>query len=57
MRQNITRALSLIMVVIGIAVIVRTAAAGGSVTSYGYLYGAALVVLGALRLWMFGRMR
>jgi uncharacterized membrane protein HdeD (DUF308 family) len=47
-----TLAMNLILIVIGIVVLVRTASAGGSATAVGYLIGAGLVVAGCLRLWL-----
>ena len=40
------------LLVIGVAVLVRTASAGGSGLSVGYLIGGGLVIAGALRLWL-----
>jgi uncharacterized membrane protein len=40
------------MVVLGVAVIVRTAVAGGGVLALGYVLGALLVLAGALRMYL-----
>jgi hypothetical protein len=44
--------LSGIMVVLGLAVIVRTAVAGGGFLALGYVLGALLMLAGALRLYL-----
>ena len=46
-----THVLPALMVLIGIAAIARTLAAGGGVTASGLLLGVLLVVAGGLRLW------
>jgi hypothetical protein len=48
----VTRALSGFVIVLGVAVIVRTAVAGGGVLALGYLLGILLVVAGTLRLYL-----
>lgn len=49
-----THALPLIMLLLGLAIVVRTAVAGGGA---GYLIGALLAVAGGLRLWAEERAR
>jgi hypothetical protein len=44
--------LSGLMVVLGVAVIVRTAVAGGGLLALGYVLGVLLVLAGALRLYL-----
>jgi hypothetical protein len=40
------------MVVLGLAVLVRTAVAGGGVLALGYVLGVLLILAGALRLYL-----
>jgi hypothetical protein len=47
-----TRVLSAILVLLGGAMIVRTAVAGGGLLALGYLFGVLLVLVGALRLYL-----
>jgi hypothetical protein len=47
-----TRTLSVIMIVIGIALIIRTLAAGGTVIATGIVLGVLFVVAGAARLYV-----
>ena len=47
-----TRVLSGLLIVLGIAVFVRTAVAGGGVLALGYLLGILLVVAGTLRVYL-----
>jgi hypothetical protein len=51
-RNNLVKILSGLMVVLGLAVIVRTAVAGGGVLALGYVLGALLVLAGGLRLYL-----
>jgi hypothetical protein len=46
-----TTLLPALMLVVGIAVVVRTLVAGGGATAVGLLLGALLAVAGGLRLW------
>ena len=46
-----TTLLPALMLVVGIAVVVRTLVEGGGVTAAGLLLGALLAVAGGLRLW------
>lgn len=46
-----TTLLPALMVIVGIAVVVRTLAAGGGATAVGLLIGVLLAVAGGLRLW------
>jgi hypothetical protein len=43
------RVLPVLMVLLGLAIVVRTLVAGGGVTSIGLLFGILLMVAGALR--------
>ena len=47
--------MNVILMGIGVAVLVRTAASGGSAFAVGYLIGGGLVIAGALRLWLLRR--
>jgi hypothetical protein len=47
--------MNLVLMGIGVAVLVRTATAGGSAFSVGYLIGGGLLIAGALRLWLLHR--
>jgi hypothetical protein len=51
----VTRVLSGVLIVLGVAVVVRTALAGGGALALGYLLGVLLVVAGALRLYLSSR--
>lgn len=51
-RRAGTQALSALMVVIGVAILVRTIAAGGGALSVGIILGALFVLAGAGRLWV-----
>lgn len=46
-----TQLLSLALIVVGVAVLVRTITAGGGVLAIGVLLGALFVAAGAGRLW------
>jgi hypothetical protein len=48
--RGTTLALSAAMILLGVAALVRTAAAGGDGLAVGYLLGAGLIVAGILRL-------
>jgi hypothetical protein len=48
----LAKILSGLMVVLGLAVLVRTAVAGGGVLALGYVLGTLLVLAGALRLYL-----
>jgi hypothetical protein len=50
----VTRVLSAVLIVLGVAVIVRTGVAGGGALALGYLLGVLLVGAGALRLYLSG---
>jgi len=52
-----THILSWAMVLVGIALVVRTVAAGGGAIAQGVLIGALFVVAGAGRLWLESRSR
>jgi uncharacterized membrane protein len=45
-------ALSALMVLLGVAVLIRTAVAGGDVLALGYALGALLILAGSLRLYL-----
>ena len=47
-----TRILAPLIAILGVAIIVRTVAAGGGVLSVGVLLGIAFVAIGAARLWL-----
>jgi hypothetical protein len=50
--RGATLALSVVLLALGLAVLVRTAVAGGSALAVGYIIGVGLVVVGLLRLWL-----
>ena len=50
--SNGTRVLSVAIAVIGVAIIVRTVAAGGGAASIGVLFGVIFVLLGLARLYL-----
>jgi hypothetical protein len=51
------RALSLIMLGLGAAILVLTVAGGGGIVSLGVLMGIAFLAVGAGRLWLASRMK
>jgi drug/metabolite transporter (DMT)-like permease len=51
-RVTATRVLSVLLVLVGIALVVRTVAAGGGPAARGILLGVLFVVAGAGRLWV-----
>jgi hypothetical protein len=51
-RRHYTRVMSIAMIVIGIALIVRTLAAGGGATATGLLLGALFIAAGSARLYL-----
>jgi energy-converting hydrogenase Eha subunit G len=51
-RRASTRVLSIIMIVIGVALIARTLAAGGGVAATGIVLGVLFVLAGAGRLYL-----
>jgi hypothetical protein len=51
------RALSVVMVGLGVAILVMTLAGGGGPLSLGILLGIAFVAVGAGRLWVASRMK
>jgi hypothetical protein len=55
MRNRSTKALSIVLVVLGALLLIRTAAAGGSGFALGYVFGAGLLVAGVLRLYLLSR--
>ena len=50
-------AVAVLMVLLGIGILIRTAALGGGGLAYGYLLGVLLVFAGLLRLYLFTRLR
>lgn len=50
--RNATRVLSVVMVVLGLAMLASTVAAGGGPLALGILLGALFVAAGAARLWL-----
>ncbi len=57
LQRRSTQVLSAAMVVIGVAIVVRTVAAGGSPISVGLVLGVLFVVAGCGRLYLLGRRR
>jgi multisubunit Na+/H+ antiporter MnhB subunit len=57
LRQSSTRVMSLVMIVIGVALIIRTISAGGGGLAVGVLLGVLFVCAGAGRLYLHGRRR
>lgn len=55
MRKNATTAMSVVLVVLGAAILIRTVSYGGSANAVGYIFGGGLVVAGALRLYLLSR--
>jgi hypothetical protein len=51
------RVLPVVMLLLGVAIIVRTLAAGGGMTSVGLLFGVLLAVAGGLRMYVEHRRR
>jgi hypothetical protein len=48
----VVKILSAVLVVLGVAVFVRTAVAGGGFLALGYVLGVLLVLAGAMRLYL-----
>jgi hypothetical protein len=57
LRQSSTRVMSVVMIVIGVALIIRTISAGGGAVAVGVLLGVLFVAAGAGRLYLHGRSR
>jgi hypothetical protein len=53
--RSATRATSVLLIVLGAAILVVTAAHGASGLAVGYVFGAGLLVAGALRLYLLSR--
>jgi hypothetical protein len=51
-RNRVSLLLSAVLVVLGVATIVRTAHAGGSGVAVGYVFGGALTLAGLGRGWL-----
>jgi len=54
--RRAVRGFSLVFVLIGLAVLVTTLAAGGGPASVGFLMGIAFIAVGLGRLWLQSRM-
>jgi hypothetical protein len=54
LHRSATRVLSAAMVLVGVAIIVRTITAGGGALAIGLLVGVLFVLAGAGRLWVSG---
>ena len=52
MSARATSLLGAVMVLLGVAIVVRTVTAGGGVTAFGILLGALFVAAGAGRVWL-----
>jgi hypothetical protein len=52
LHRLLTGGMSALLVLIGIAAVVRTAAAGGSGAALGYIIGVGLIAAGILRLYV-----
>lgn len=52
MRQSYTRLMSVLMVIVGVALIARTIAAGGGALASGILLGVLFLLAGAGRLYL-----
>ena len=52
MSGGLGRAFGAVMVVLGVAILVRTLSAGGGALSYGVLLGVLFVVAGSGRIWL-----
>ena len=52
MRRSYTRVMSILMIVIGIAILIRTIAAGGGAAATGVLLGVLFVAAGGGRLYL-----
>ena len=57
LRRTSTRVMSIAMIVIGIALVVRTVLAGGSAAATGVILGVLFVGVGAMRLYLQARSR
>jgi hypothetical protein len=57
MYHGSTRALSLVFLALGVLLLARTIAAGGSPLSVGVLLGIAFLAVGIARLWLSGVFR
>jgi|KBSSwiStaDraftv2_1062776.scaffolds.fasta_scaffold2349708_2 hypothetical protein len=51
------RVLPVVMLLLGVAIVVRTLTAGGGPTSVGLLFGTLLALAGGLRMWVERRRR
>ena len=51
------RALSALMVGLGVAIVVTTLARGGGLLDVGFMLGLAFIAVGAGRLWLVSRMK
>ena len=57
LRQNYTRTMSVLMIVVGVAMLVRTLASGGGAAALGVLLGVLFVAAGIGRLSLLRRRR
>jgi hypothetical protein len=57
LRRTSTRMMSIVMVVVGLALVVRTVLAGGGAAATGIFLGVLFVAAGALRLYLQARDR
>jgi hypothetical protein len=55
--ERSVRALSLVMLAIGVAILISTLIAGGGPLSFGFLLGLVFCAVGAGRLFLMARMR
>jgi hypothetical protein len=53
--RNATRAFSVLLVLLGATMLIVTATHGGSGLAVGYVFGAGLLLAGALRLYLLSR--
>jgi drug/metabolite transporter (DMT)-like permease len=56
-RRSYTRVMSVLMIVIGVALVVRTVAAGGGAAAAGVVLGILFVLAGGARLYLQHRRR
>lgn len=57
LRHSYTRVMSVLMIVVGIALVVRTIAAGGGAVATGVLLGVLFIAAGVGRLYLQSRSR
>ena len=54
-QRSATRSLSIVMILVGVALVVRTVVAGGGALAIGLVFGVLLVAAGAGRLYLQSR--